>query len=191
MLRLRHQTPPSWLQAVLGDLDAFLQDHAHAERKVVGAALQLAGHNPKRPALVEAMIELAGEELAHFGEVHRLLLARGTTLGDDRPDAYAGAMHRLLRKRDMDEYLLDRLLVFGVVEARGCERFQLLHEGLPGGALRQFYGTLLKAEARHHGLFTGLAERYFGRAALSLRLDQILDAEATIAASLPPRAALH
>jgi tRNA-(ms[2]io[6]A)-hydroxylase len=191
VLRLRYSTPPAWQEEVLRDLDSFLQDHAHAERKVVGAALQLAAHNPRRSDLVDAMIELASEELTHFGQVHRLLVSRGATLGQDKPDPYAGAMHRLLRKADMNEYLLDRLLVFGVVEARGCERFRLVHEILPAGALRDFYGTLYKAEARHHGLFVGLAERYFGRDRVTPRLDEILDAEAEIVAALPHRAALH
>jgi len=191
VLRLRFDTSPRWAEVVLTDLDSFLQDHAHAERKVVQAALQLAGHNPRRSELVDAMIDLAGEELAHFGQVHALLLARGSNLGQDQPDPYAGGMHRLLRKADMNEYLLDRLIVFGVVEARGCERFQLVHEALPPGELKDFYGALYRAEARHHGLFTGLAERYYGRDALRSRLDEILDAEAELVASLPHRAALH
>ena len=100
-------------------------------------------------------------------------------------------MHKLLRKRDAHEYLLDRLLVFGVVEARGCERFRMVHEALPDGELKDFYGTLYKAEARHHGLFTGIAERYYGRETMRARLNTILDAEAALVASLPHRAALH
>jgi len=191
VLRLRFDTDPAWARVVLTDLDAFLQDHAHNERKVVQAALQLAAHNPRRSDLVAAMIELAGEELTHFGQVHALLLARGSNLGQDKPDPYAGGMHKLLRKADMDEYLLDRLLVFGVVEARGCERFRLVHEALPEGPLKDFYGTLYRAEARHHGLFTGLAETYYGRDVVRSRLSEILAAEAELVASLPHRAALH
>jgi tRNA-(ms[2]io[6]A)-hydroxylase len=191
VLRLRFATDSGWALEVLKDLDAFLQDHAHNERKVVQAALQLAAHNPRRRELVKAMIELAGEELTHFGQVHELLLQRGTHLGFDQPDPYAGGMHTLLRKADVKEYLLDRLLVFGVVEARGCERFQLIHEALPAGPLKSFYGDLYRAEARHHGLFTGLAERYFGRDTMHDRLDAILDAEAALVASLPHRSAVH
>lgn len=191
MLRLRHDTDPGWTDAVLRDLDSFLSDHAHNERKVVQAALQLAAHHPKRTELVEAMIALADEELRHFSQVHRLLLSRGSVLRQDTPDPYAGGMHKLLRKRDMNEYLLDRLLVFGVVEARGCERFRMVHEALSSGVMKDFYGALYKAEARHHGLFTGLAERYYGREATRARLDAVLDAEAALVASLPHRAALH
>ena len=83
------------------------------------------------------------------------------------------------------------LIVFGVVEARGCERFQLLADALPEGSLKDFYTELFKCEARHHGLFSGLAQSLFGREVFGGRLDGILDAEAAIVAELPLRAALH
>lgn len=191
ILRLRQATPPGWTAAVLTDIDAFLQDHAHNERKVVMAALSLAGQHFRRVELVSAMIELAEEELSHFRRVQELLAERGQTIGQDKPDPYAGPMHKLLRKADFNEYLLDRLVVFAVVEARGCERFQLLAEALPTGTLKDFYAELYKAEARHHGLFSGLAQRYFGREVFGRRLDVVLDAEAAIIRSLPLRAALH
>lgn len=191
MLRLRHATDPRWTDAVLADLDAFLSDHAHNERKVVGSALALAGHHPLRSDLVRAMTELAAEELGHFGQVHALLLARGATLGFDQPDPYAGPLNKLLRRRDVNEYLLDRLLVFAVVEARGCERFKLLADALPPGDLKEFYTELFRCEARHHGLFTGLAQQIFDRATVLARLDEILEAEGAIVARLPFRAALH
>jgi tRNA-(ms[2]io[6]A)-hydroxylase len=191
ILRLRHATDPGWVDAVVADVDAFLSDHAHNERKVVQAALILAAQNPGRTELVAAMVELAQEELGHFGQVHDRLLARGRTLAHDQPDPYAGAMHKLLRKRDVHEYLLDRLIVFAVVEARGCERFRMLAEGLPDPGLRAFYAELFKAEARHHGLFSGLAQAYFGREAFAERLDAVLEAEAAIVRGLPHRPALH
>jgi tRNA 2-(methylsulfanyl)-N6-isopentenyladenosine37 hydroxylase len=191
ILRLRQATDPRWVDAVLADVDAFLQDHAHNERKVVQAALTLAAQNPGRVELVAAMLELAQEELSHFHQVHDLLAARGQTIGFDQPDPYAGPMHKLLRRRDVNEYLLDRLIVFAVVEARGCEKFQRLADALPSGNLRAFYTDLFKAEARHHSLFTGLAQQYFGREAFAARLDTILDAEAAIVRTLEPRAALH
>lgn len=191
ILRLRCASDPRWVDAVLGDLDAFLQDHAHNERKVVQAALTLAAQNPGRTELVAAMLDLAAEELSHFQRVHDLLAARGVGIGFDQPDPYAGPMHKLLRKRDVNEYLLDRLIVFAVVEARGCEKFQLLAEALPPGDLKDFYTELFKAEARHHGLFSGLAQQYFGRAVFAERLDTILEAEADIVRGLEPRAALH
>jgi tRNA-(ms[2]io[6]A)-hydroxylase len=191
MLRLRNTTSDAWVDAVVGDLDGFLKDHAANERKVSGSAMTLAVHYPERRPLVDAMVDLAREELEHFRRVYTLLVERGQTLGQDAPDPYMRAVRRLLRRRDIEEYLVDRLIVFGVVEARACERFTLLGTALPDVGLRQFYRGLARAEARHHGLFLRLAHRYACCRDVSSRLAEVLDAEAEIVAALPVRAALH
>lgn len=191
MLRLRSATPGAWLEAVCADVDAFLQDHAANERKVSGSALQLAVQHPDRPVLVDAMVALAQEELAHFAQVYARLRARGCGLALDAPDPYMGALFRLIRKADVGEFLLDRLLVFSVVEARACERFGLLADGLPDTDLRAFYAELTRAEARHHAIFVRLAQAVAPRPAVAARLDAVLDAEAAIVATLPVRPALH
>jgi tRNA-(ms[2]io[6]A)-hydroxylase len=191
MLRLRNATSTAWLDAVCGDLDAFLQDHAANERKVSASALQLAVQHPERTALVDAMVGLAREELEHFARVYAVLRERGVALAVDSPDPYMGALHRLMRKEQVGDFLLDRLLVFGVVEARACERFGLLAEGLPDAALRAFYADLTRAEARHHALFVRLAHDVAPPAAVADRLAAVLDAEAVIVAALPARPALH
>lgn len=191
MLRLRSATAGAWLDAVCGDVDAFLKDHAANERKVSGSALQLAVQHPERHGLVDAMVAMAQEELEHFARVYALLRQRGQGLAQDAPDAYMGALFRVLRRVDVGEFLLDRLLVFGVVEARACERFGLLAEGLPEPALRAFYAELTRAEARHHALLVRLAHEVAPRPVVSARLDEILEVEAAIVAALPARAALH
>ena len=191
MLRLRTTTSEAWVETVVGNLDAFLQDHAANERKVSGSALRLAVQYPERRPLVDAMVGVAREELEHFQRVYDVLVARCVTLGQDAPDPYMGAMRRLMRKRDIEEYLLDRLIVFGVVEARACERFTLLSRALPDQRLREFYRVLARAEARHHGVFLRLAHRYARCSAVATRLAEVLDAEARIVGGLPVRAALH
>ena len=191
MLRLRTSTPMAWVEAVVGNLDVFLQDHAANERKVSGSVLRLAVQYPERRPLVDALVGLAREELEHFQRVYDLLVARGATLGQDAPDPYMGALRRLMRKRDIEEYLLDRLIVFGVVEARACERFTLLSHSVPDEHLRAFYRGLGRAEARHHGVFLRLAHRCACCSAVASRLGEVLDAEAAIVAGLPIRAALH
>ncbi|HYD47358.1 MAG TPA: tRNA-(ms[2]io[6]A)-hydroxylase [Terriglobales bacterium] len=190
MLRLRCSTPPLWLPTVLQDLDAFLQDHAANERKVSASAIKLAVQHPHRQQLVAAMIDLAREELEHFQIVYQVLRQRGRALAFDVPDPYMGALQTALRKRDTDAYLLDRLLAFAVVEARACERFQLLGDALDG-QLQQLYRRLTRAEAQHHALFTRLANAYFPADVVTARLDAILDAEAAIVTRLPLRPALH
>lgn len=191
MLRLRSDTSPAWVDAVCADLDAFLQDHAANERKVSHSALTLAVQHPTRRPLVDAMIELAREELDHFARVYEHLVARGRTLAQDAPDPYMGALRRLVRTAEVETYLVDRLITFAVVEARACERFALLAAALPDTALRAFYAELTRAEARHHALFLRLAQQYAPREAVALRLDEVLDAEAAIVAALPVRPALH
>lgn len=191
MLRLRNSTSAAWVEAVDAELDAFLADHAANERKVSASAMRLAVEYPERCPLVDAMVRLAREELEHFARVYELLVARGSTLAQDASDPYMGALRALMRKRDVEAYLIDRLIVFGVVEARACERFTLLGRALPDAALRDFYRALARAEARHHGVFLRLAHHYAPCRMVTNRLSAILDAEAEIVASLPVRAALH
>lgn len=191
MFRLRYDTPAAWGEAIASDFVPFLQDHGHNERKVAGQALILAQQNHRHTALVADMIELAQEELSHFKQVHDLLAARGHTIGQDRPDPYAGPLRKLLRKRDANEYLLDRLVIFSVIEARGCERFQIASEVLPEPELRAFYRELFTCEARHHGLFLDHARALFGRDTADARMDEFLDVEAEVVRALPIRAALH
>ena len=69
MLKLRYDTPLAWVKVVDNDLNTFLRDHAHNERKVAAAAMTLVAHQPNRPKLVHALVDLAREELSHFHEV--------------------------------------------------------------------------------------------------------------------------
>ena len=81
-------TKTEWLTAVLSDFDAFLQDHASAEKKASGMALNIASHYPDQPTILRAMCELAVEELTHYREVVKLLINRGLQPGPDRRDTY-------------------------------------------------------------------------------------------------------
>jgi tRNA-(ms[2]io[6]A)-hydroxylase len=191
MLKLRYDTPVEWVQVVENNMDEFLKDHAHSERKVAAAALTLVAHQPQRRELVNALVDLAREELSHFREVLNRLQDRGQWLTKDEPDAYMTALHKMIRRGDTDHYFLDRLLVFGLVEARGCERFYMLGKYLPEGAWKDFYAGLAKAEARHHGIFLRLARSYFSEEEVEARVGELLDSEAKLVESLPLRAALH
>lgn len=190
MLPLRVATPSDWLETVLGDFDAFLCDHAAAERKASAVALSLISHYPDRDEVVAAMMDIAREELEHYYQVYKRLTARGLRLGADGKDPYVGAMRGRIR-RGPDAYFLDRLLVAGIVEARGCERFGLVAEGVAEPALADFYRSIAASEARHDQVFVGLARRYFDDAEVDARLDTLLDDEAKIVAALEIRAALH
>ncbi len=177
---------------VLADLDTFLQDHAANERKVSGSAMGMVTHHPDKAELVDALIEVAQEELEHFIAVYALLKARGVPLSQDKPDPYVGALRRAIRQKETDLYLRDRLILFAIIEARGCERFTLLHRALPEGhELKAFYGDLAASEARHHATYLRLARLYFDKEAVDRRLEQLLDLEAEIHAALPLSPALH
>jgi len=191
MLQLRYQTPADWVEIVRRNLIPFLQDHAANERKVSASAMTLAVQHPTRHTLVDALIDIAGEELAHFRQVYALLRERSATLAHDAPDPYMSTLRRSIRKADVDTYLLDRLVLFAVIEARGCERFALLAEGLDPPDLARFYRGLVRSEARHHALYLQLARAYFAADRVDARLDELLAVEAAVARNVPLRPALH
>jgi tRNA-(ms[2]io[6]A)-hydroxylase len=88
---------------------------------------------------------------------------------------------------------MDRLLVAGVVEARGCERLGMVATALAerDPELALTYEQLTRAEARHRALFFRLARDLFGEPATRARADELLDFEAEVVVRLPLRAAVH
>ncbi|ACY16707.1 tRNA-(ms[2]io[6]A)-hydroxylase [Haliangium ochraceum] len=195
MLDLRHATPKQWGALALANLDAFLQDHAANERKVSQSALALVAQHPQHRALTDALIPIAEEELLHFRQVYELLVARGSGLVADLPDPYMRALRKAIANPDKDAYLLDRLVLFGIVEARGCERFALMAQTLAEDGsdptLTAFYEDLVRSESRHHATYLRLARTYFDSDQVQTRLDALLDLEAQVAAEQPLRPALH
>jgi tRNA 2-(methylsulfanyl)-N6-isopentenyladenosine37 hydroxylase len=190
MLELRAATPPAWLDVVLADFDAFLIDHAACERKASATGMSFVVRYPDRPKLLEPLIAFAREELAHFHQVYALIAERGLSLGSDQKDTYVRQL-RALARSESEAHLLDRLLIAGVVEARGCERFRLVADALDDGPLKEFYLDITRSEARHHGLFVQLARCYFDEPVIRARIGEILDREAAIMQALPLRPAVH
>jgi len=187
---LRYQTPPEWLAAVLADFDAFLLDHAAAEKKASGMAVSMLSHYPDRIDLVAAMADLAIEELTHYREVVKWIHKRGLHTAADEKDPYVIAFRESLRK-GKDEYMLDRLLTASIIEARGAERFALVAEGLTEPSIKKFYQSIARSEQRHYTLFLDLARQYLPGEVIDARWDELLDIEADIVRSLPIRARLH
>ena len=187
---LATSTAQKWLETVLGAFDEFLLDHAACERKASATALSFVSHYPDRQELVSAMIELAREELHHFHQVYKQIAARGLQLAPDSKDLYVLRLQALIRK-GREEYLMDRLLVAGIIEARGCERFTLLAGALSPGPLKELYATFSVSEAHHQELFFGLARAYFSENEVNDRVKVLVAAEAEIVQALPARPALH
>ena len=190
MLKLLINSPDAWVDAVMADFDTFLIDHAAAEKKASGMAISMLSHYPDRKDLVNAMVDLAIEEMTHFRQVIEFIHKRGLQLGADTKDHYVNSMRKILRK-ESDDYFLDRLIVGGVIEARGCERFGLVADALPTGELKKFYTAITESEARHENLFLSLALKYFPTTVVEPRLQEILEFEAETLSSLPIKAALH
>ena len=190
MFELKYHTPFEWTEKVLADFDAFLQDHASAEKKASGMAVSMISHYPDRTSLVRAMADLAIEELIHFKEVIKIIETRGSMLGDDEKDTYVKSLRKLFR-HGQQEFFMDRLLIGGVIEARGYERFSLVSQALPEGPEKEFYAQIAASEKTHKNLFVELAYEYFDKADVDIRLDELLIAEAEICSKLPFRAALH
>lgn len=191
MFDLRLSTPKTWLDAVFADFDRFMLDHALCERKASAMGMSLVAKYPDRSLIVDDLIAFAREELEHFHIMYRLISERGLILPDDEKDEYVNELRKLMQGRREDDLFLDRLLIPGIVEARGCERLHLVSEALPIGSLKDAYLEVTRAEARHHALFFRLAKRYFPDAIVERRAAMLLDAEAEIVARLPIRPCVH
>ena len=190
MIELMYKTPVSWAEGVVAAMDEFLPDHAAAEKKASSMAMGMVAHYPDRPELVTAMIDLAIEELNHYRAVVKLMNERGLCLLPDEKDPYVNSLRRAIR-HGKDHYFMDRLLVGGIVEARGAERFGLVADALSAGKLQRFYRAITRSEEEHKGLFIQLAELYFDPAEIRTRLNELLVVEADIVRELPLRPALH
>ncbi len=190
MLNLASKTSGDWIERVLDDFDAVLLDHAHCEKKAAGSAVKLLFQYPDRPFLLQPMAALAREELDHFQQVLERLEKRGVAFKRQRPSPYGGRLQAQLR-RDEPGRLLDRLLVSALIEARSCERFQILAEGHPEPEWADFYASLLASEARHHGVYLRLAEQVAPGAEVRRRRGELAEAEAGILREHFPLARLH
>lgn len=83
--------------------------------------------------------------------------------------------------------MLDQLLMCALIEARSCERFKRLSEGLEEPYLRKFYRRFMESEAGHYTLFIELAETYIEREKVRRRWKEWLQYEAEVIKSLEVR----
>ena len=181
----------AWLAHVLTDTDELLRDHAHCERKAAATAMSLVARHPDFPELVTEMATLATEELAHFAEVHRRLLARGVTLGLDPGDPYAKALVDEVRGNGR-ERLVERLLICALIETRSFQRLRLLGDHHPDPKLAEMFATFAKEEARHGTLFVRLAkEAGVPEPWVDQRLKDLTAFEEALVDRLPLRIAIH
>src|SRR6478752_6135099 len=175
MLNLHTPTPARWLQQVENHIDLLLIDHAHCEKKAAGVAMNLLFSYVEHSDLTKAMTEIVQEELDHFHQVRAILDRRGIRFFKLSPSAYGSKLHELVDKHE-PRRAVDRLLVAGLIEARSCERFGLLHDRLADRELAAFYGSLFESEARHHSTYVRLAKDFLDEQAVNQRLHELAEA---------------
>jgi tRNA-(ms[2]io[6]A)-hydroxylase len=179
MLNLQSNTSERWLQQVAEHLDQILIDHAHCEKKAAGTAMNLIFAYVENQELCQAMSQIVNEELAHFHLVLDLLNRRGIRFRRQTPSQYGRRLNDLVRKQE-PQRAVDRLLVASLIEARSCERFDLLRKHLQDRELADFYGSLFESEARHHSTYVRLAKMYADDETVHARLKELAAEEARI-----------
>ncbi|MEP1033355.1 tRNA-(ms[2]io[6]A)-hydroxylase [Ekhidna sp.] len=184
-------TKREWVEAVIDDFDAFLQDHADCERKASAMALSLVAKYPNRTEIIPELIETSVEELEHFRDVYAIMQERGIQLSHEIPqDMYIKQLLKICRD-GRNERFMDRLLLASLVETRGAERFRLVYEALGDDEMKQFYHRLWASEARHGEVFVRMALNYFDEQEVYDRLEEMKQKEGVILNALPIRPALH
>jgi tRNA-(ms[2]io[6]A)-hydroxylase len=72
------------------------------------------------------------------------------------------------------------MLIMALIEARSCERFKRLSEGLDDAYMRKFYRKFMESEAGHYTLFITLAENYIDKKTVRKRWKEWLEYEAAL-----------
>jgi tRNA 2-(methylsulfanyl)-N6-isopentenyladenosine37 hydroxylase len=128
------------------------------------------------------------DEAEHLQLVLRHLHRLGGRLTAVHGNPYAAALHE--RIRGGPEELLDRLLVSALIEARSCDRFEVLAEAAQDPELRALYRGLCASERGHFRAFTALAEKV-DPANAAARWAWFLDEEARVMAAQAPGPRMH
>jgi tRNA 2-(methylsulfanyl)-N6-isopentenyladenosine37 hydroxylase len=164
ILVLQLATDPRWVDLANLSIEEILTDHAFCEQKAATTCITLITKYSDRMRLVAELAPIVTEEWGHFRMVLAELEKRGLKLGKQRKDEYVNHLISFQRKGgDFEERFLDQLLTMAMIEARSCERFKRLSEGLPDEYLRKFYRRFMESEAGHYHLFIDLAETYLGK----------------------------
>jgi tRNA-(ms[2]io[6]A)-hydroxylase len=188
ILGLQLPTDPRWVDLAAISLEEILTDHAWCEQKAATSCISLIQRYPARQRLVEELSPIVTEEWGHFRLVLAELNKRGLKLGPQRKDEYVNKLMEFqLKGGDEQTRFLDRLLIFALIEARSCERFKRLSEGLEDPYLRQFYRRFMESEAGHYHLFIELAEFYVDKDRVRERWAQWLAYEAQLMSALEVR----
>ena len=188
ILGLQLPTDPRWVNLAAISLEEVLTDHAYCEQKAATSCISLIQKHNDKEELVSALAPIVTEEWGHFRLVLAELKKRGLKLGRQRKDEYVNALMQFCQKGGTEEgRFLDQLLLMAMIEARSCERFKRLSEGLDDDYLRKFYRRFMESEAGHYTLFIELAETYIDKEKVRQRWKEWLEHEAGIMQTLEVR----
>lgn len=161
ILGLKLPTDPRWINLAEISLEAILTDHAYCEQKAATSCISIIQRFSEKEKVVKELAPIVTEEWGHFRLVLQELQKRGLKLGPQRKDEYVNALLNFQKKGgSREDQLLDKLLTMAMIEARSCERFKRLSEGLNDAYLAKFYRRFMESEAGHYTLFIELAEEY-------------------------------
>ncbi|MFI5194496.1 MAG: tRNA-(ms[2]io[6]A)-hydroxylase [Chitinophagales bacterium] len=181
ILGLQLATDPRWVNLAGLSIEEILTDHAFCEQKAATTCITLIQKYSDRARLVADLAPIVTEEWGHFRMVLAELTKRGLKLGKQRKDEYVNHLIAFQRKGgDFEDRFLDQLLTMAMIEARSCERFKRLSEGLEDDYLKKFYRRFMESEAGHYHLFIELAETYLGKEKTRKRWAEWLHYEAGI-----------
>ena len=190
MLSLQSTSTEAWLRQVDESLEEVLIDHAHCEHKAAATAMSLMGAYIDNQDLCVEMTRIVEEELEHFHMVIKLLASRGIEFRRQQPGHYGKELKALVRPSEPDR-AVDRLLVGSLIEARSCERFNLLADHVEDKELANFYRSLFESEARHHTTYVRLAKTFADDKVVKTRLQELANLEAEIIGRGNPLPRMH
>lgn len=169
-------------------LEEILTDHAYCEQKAATSCISLIQKYSDKEKLVTELSPIVTEEWGHFRLVLAELHKRNLKLGKQRKDEYVNALIAFqTRGGSWEDRFLDQLLTMALIEARSCERFKRLSEGLDDEYLCNFYRRFMESEAGHYTLFIELAETYIDKDKVRKRWKEWLDHEVVIMKKLEVR----
>ena len=187
-LGLKLPTDPRWVNLAEIDLAEILTDHAYCEQKAATSCISLIQAYPEKEEMVEELAPIVTEEWGHFRMVLAELKKRNLRLGRQRKDEYVNELQTFKKAGgSREDALLERLLIFALIEARSCERFRLLSLHCADESLRGWYHKFMVAEASHYRLFLDLSELYFDKERVRDRWQEYLLFEAGVMQRLTPR----
>lgn len=198
---LRAATPPEWVDEAIRRWPELLADHANCEKKAASTALALMFAYPEDRALATRLSKLAREELRHFEQVDKLMQTHEVPYLRRKPGRYASALREAMKTHEPYRKL-DLLLCGALIEARSCERFELLSaprtaQGLPPD-VASLYEGLRASEARHFELYLKLAEAHVKahpeverNQTWSARLEELATVEASLVTSADAEFRFH